>query len=898
MHNIKNKALALLITALMVVSIGATVMLPTTSAATTIPTFAYVEALPNHVGIGDSITIYMWIDKVAPSADMDNDYRVHDFKLTITLPDNSTTVKTWPTVADTTSNQAFVYTPTQTGTYTVKFEFPQQNINATTHAGVNDDVFLASTDSTTFTVQEDSIGRLPDSFPLPSEYWTRPIYGENSFWYTISSNWLGNGAPGYVGFESTYNSGGNGALFPANAIGSETSHIMWTKSLQSGGVVGGNDFDGFEGNTYFEGSAYLQRYINPIIVNGKLYYNEPLSYLYPTTGGPQVLPVTTCVDLRTGELLWTNNNMAATLSHAMIFDAENPNQHGVYNAMLVCGSAPNWYFYDADTGKWLFNATNVPSVGGGFGGGATGRIAMGPMGENLMYVTQSTTQGYVVKEWNSSKLWIWSDTPAAASNITYINWFGMLFASTVFTGTVNAGTTDRYDWTVPITYQGKNWTTPFTVVEAYYDDFMLCYNGTLPSTGSSMFFGSTKSQAPYNYFLVNLNESKGTVGAVSWYTTVTPDLNATILQAGVDPVNRVFVENIRELNAFNAYDLDNGHFLWSSKDYPQAAMDYYGSPASASLSNMFAYGKMYSSGYAGIVYCYDTNDGTLLWTYGNGGAGNSTDGGISIPGNYPTFVNAYGNGIIYTVTTEHTIETPLYKGSLSRALNATTGEEIWTINSYVGEFMYQSYAIADGYNTWFNGLTNEIYVVGRGPSQTTVTAPNLGAASGQSVLISGSVTDIATGTTQNEQAARFPNGLAASSDASMKDWMGYVYQQKPLPTNFTGVEVVVNVVDANGNFRTIGTAQTDATGQYSLAWKPDISGKYTVIATFAGTKGYWPSSAETAFVVDEPVATATPQPTQAPSAADLYFIPMSAALLIAIIVIGALIMVVVMKKHP
>ena len=92
MQNIKNKALALLITALMVVSIGATVMLPTTSAATTIPTFAYVAALPNHVGIGDSITIYMWIDKIAPGADMENDYRVHNYKLTITLPDNTTTL--------------------------------------------------------------------------------------------------------------------------------------------------------------------------------------------------------------------------------------------------------------------------------------------------------------------------------------------------------------------------------------------------------------------------------------------------------------------------------------------------------------------------------------------------------------------------------------------------------------------------------------------------------------------------------------------------------------------------------------------------------------------------------------------------------------------------------------
>ena len=86
-----------------------------------------------------------------------------------------------------------------------------------------------------------------------------------------------------------------------------------------------------------------------------------------------------------------------------------------------------------------------------------------------------------------------------------------------------------------------------------------------------------------------------------------------------------------------------------------------------------------------------------------------------------------------------------------------------------------------------------------------------------------------------------------SSDASMSYWMGYVYQQKPLPTNFIGVEVTLSVVDANGNYRTIGTTTTDARGFYSLHWTPDITGKYSVTATFAGTNGYWPSSAEAAF---------------------------------------------------
>jgi outer membrane protein assembly factor BamB len=306
---------------------------------------------------------------------------------------------------------------------------------------------------------------------------------------------------------------------------------------------------------------------------------------------------------------------------------------------------------------------------------------------------------------------------------------------------------------------------------------------------------------------------------------------------------------------------------------------------------------MYSSAYGGVVYCYDTKTGQVEWTYGNGGEGNCTDSGLEVPGPYPTFINAIGNGVVYLVTSEHTIETPLFKGALSRAINATTGQEIWTLNGYVGEFGGNSYAIADGYATWFNGLDNQIYSVGRGPSALTVSAPQTAVAQGSSLMISGTVMDVSAGTQQNEQAARFTNGVPVSSDRSMKDWMGYVYQQKPQPTNFTGVDVTVSVIDANGNYRVIGTATTDIYGKYNLAWTPDITGKFAVYATFAGSQGYWPSSSSTAFTVDAAPATATPQPTQAPTAADLYFIPAIAGLFVAIVVVIALI-VLVLRKHP
>ncbi len=108
--------------------------------------------------------------------------------------------------------------------------------------------------------------------------------------------------------------------------------------------------------------------------------------------------------------------------------------------------------------------------------------------------------------------------------------------------------------------------------------------------------------------------------------------------------------------------MDTGQKIWGPTT-PQADLDYYGSPASGSLANAFAYGNMYSSAYAGIVYCYSTKTGDILWTYGNGGQGNSTNSGLETPfANYPTFVNAIGGGVVYLVTSEHTPESPLIQG--------------------------------------------------------------------------------------------------------------------------------------------------------------------------------------------------------------------------------------------
>ena len=120
----------------------------------------------------------------------------------------------------------------------------------------------------------------------------------------------------------------------------------------------------------------------------------------------------------------------------------------------------------------------------------------------------------------------------------------------------------------------------------------------------------------------------------------------------------------------------------------------------------------------------------------------------------------------------------------------------------------------------------------------------------------------------------------------MREWMGFVYQQQPEPTNFTGVLVSFSVVDSNNNFRSIGTATTDASGTFNLNWAPDIPGSFTIYAEFGGTNGYYPSFAEThVYAVSVTHPTSTPTPTQnfaTPSDLLLYLAVVAIAIIVAI----------------
>jgi hypothetical protein len=196
--------------------------------------------------------------------------------------------------------------------------------------------------------------------------------------------------------------------------------------------------------------------------------------------------------------------------------------------------------------------------------------------------------------------------------------------------------------------------------------------------------------------------------------------------------------------------------------------------------------------------------------------------------------------------------------------------------------------IADGYALSFNYYDGLVYCFGKGESETTLTPAPKVSTLGSSVLIEGKVID----------KTPSANGAAAVSDTSMAKWMEYLYMQQPQPTNATGVTVKLNVIDSNGNYRNIGEATTDLTGAYSFTWVPDIPGKYTILASYAGSDSYGSSFAETAIQVDEvPQASATPIAETVKPMTDTYVLAIGAAIIVAIAIVGAII-VSMLRKRP
>ena len=842
-------------------------ILPSVNAHTppwNIPTYAYVSFSPNTVGVGQYTQIVMWLDKYPPTAAGLGGDRWRGFTLDITKPDGNKITIPYTGMTSQVGSAWIVYTPDQAGNYTVVFSWPGQTLALGTEPAANGipyvgDFYQPSTSApATLQVQQQQIISWQEP-PLPTAYWSRPINDANRGWSTLASNWLG--GAWLVGNWQTEGQAPN------------TPHIMWAQPLTFGGIADAQ----WPGVTFWNNDYdWDWTGFSPIIINGQIFYNTPT---YPKYGFYSV-------DLRTGKQNWYQNNTNLNqiftigggggddiyalrryyplLSFGQLYHYHSVNGQGVdpylWSTQTLSNGTTLWHMLDAYTGNWILTLKNVPG----------GTAVTDQDGSLLRYSYNSLTGQFLC--WNSSQ----SIPPLGPTSSNEQQWkppvgyvidavndnswtaIGPIAPTGSSPGATATDILPRSGYTMNVT--GPLGLPP--IARVLQDDnrvpkIMLLNDMTNLATytggSNSMIFLAAAVQinehaVPYSPFPDKTPAQNTNLGfglTLLWNKTITKPLggNLTFSLGPVSYDDKVFTVSSKETMQWWGYSLTDGSLLWGPTN-PQGSWDMYG------MGGVYAYGHLYSSGYGGILYCYDIKTGKLLWTY------TAKSVGYESPyGNYQLSTAAVADGKIYMISGEHSPTKPLWRGSYLRCINATDGTEIWKIQDF-----NMGLGVADGYIVTGNSYDDRMYSIGKGPSATTVTASPAIIATGSAVLIQGTVTD------QSPGAKDTP----AIADASMEQWMEYLYMQQAMPTNATGVPVTLTAIDPNGNTQNIGTVTSDILGNYAVTWKPPVPGLYTVLANFAGTNSYYGSLEETHFAVGAAAVAAvpaSPQATATPSTA-------------------------------
>src|SRR5665647_389770 len=814
-----------------------------------ITAYPFIGSTPNPVGVGQETLLHMGITQ--PLRVTQDGWT--GITATITKPDG-TTQTLGPFRTDATGGTGTTFVPDVAGTYQIQTHFPAQwynySIGSTQYR-----LYYEAADSKILNLTvTDTPSPEYSGIALPTEYWSRPIDAQAREWKVIGGNWLGLGQ---------FGDNLGGAVVENNDYAPESAHVLWTKPIEYGGLTGDYDY------SVFGGDAYEGKFSGSVIVNGILYYNK-----YNTIGasGTGITPVenyVVAVDVHTGEQLWSRTLKApdgtnVTLSFGQVMKFTSFNVQGAFT-YLWGTSGTTWYAFDPADGRWLFTMTNVPSASS----------TLGPNGEIMKYVLDQT-RGYMLV-WNSSAVidGYWGTNPNSP------NWGSWRPQGKTINATGPTATTTS----TPFGLNGYQANVsipkglPGSASHYIAEDLVIGYFRASPENINN---------PPFTIWAIDLKP--GHQGQLLYNKTYdAPTGNVTFGYSRVGVKDRVFVIYMKDLGTLRTYNLDTGQFMWATTE-PEFYLSY------LETWTIIAEGKVYTHGTKGIIDCYDAQTGQKLWAY----AMHDPLTEILWSDNWIARIDFIADGKIYIRTSAHSDNQPLPRGAPYVCLNATTGEVIWRVNGLMrGSDWGGRGLIGDSTVVKIDTYDLLLFAVGKGPSETKVEAlPAVSTFGSGSIIVQGTVTDISPGTAKYALTARFPNGVPAVSDASQSEWMLYIYKQLPRPTNATGVPVTISVMDSNGNYRDIGQTTSDADGFFSFTWKPDIEGKYTVYAKFTGSESYWPSHAITAFNVDPAVPTATPSPLAEQSVSDQYFVPAVAGIVVAIVLVGAVLALLLLRKRP
>ncbi len=947
-NKITATAIALLLMLSMITAIGllspASALNPTTPILVTEHfSFVYCSVGSNVVGKGQQILLVTWTADIPPdvgetdgliTAPLNRAYWA-GMSFNVTDPNGVTT--NYPIgLSDPVGGGYVAYTPTTVGTYTVVAIFPDTwknstiitlpdgtlqlgphetgyNANPNLSQAQNQHYTAASSNPITFICQEDPVPSWTES-PLPNDYWTRPINDASRLWSQLGGNWL-NGAWNQPAGQA----GGTTTRF-VYGIGTETSHILWTRPLYLGGYM-----EARFGDTGYETGHYQGMDFNSIILNGRVYYAARAD-AYISQGF-------NVVDLYTGDLLMFINESMPNIGQ--IYNYASPNQHGGlsylyrtsgvtlppgYTSALELPVGGGGFFFFAPSPTWemldgyalpLRHICYIANVT------AVGTQVIGNNGEILYYnvVNKGTTDNpsFYLSCWNNTNVAGLTATPPG-SGTSYWQWRPEGGGFGGGPGVSDANVYDgRTAWSFNVSIQNINGPRNAIINQTGAILTVRVGTDTAPSTGFSDNVGGyvivgtagqndERGVVPAQLWALSLD--RGQEGTQLWTTSFTPPFTSlaqnetlggfggSFAMVGVYPEDGVVVYHSTKKLTYYGYDMKTGAQLWTSA--PEPDNNYY------STQYNYYNGMFLTSGYGGVVIAYNITTGEQVWNF------TATNIGFESPyGNYPINIFAICDGKIYTLTGEHSITQPMWRGPNIRCINATDGTEIWDLLGFgadngahlTGQYMQ----MGDGKVVGLNYFDNSIYCIGPGPSATTVSAPQIVPALGSSVMITGTVTDqTPTGRRNVNNGFDFTlKGTPAISDESMGRWMEYMFENQIKPSNATGVPVSVTAIDPNGNFVNIGDVTSDITGTYGIKFTPEVPGTYQIIATFAGSKAYSSSFAQTYLAVGEAAATPTPGATPVSESAIVSAIMMyTLVAAIAIIIVIIIVAILILRKRP
>jgi len=785
--------------------------------AQTKATYCFIGATPNPIGVNQQVLLHVGIPDPLTNVEMGYE----GLTITITDPEGGqTTISDIRT--DSTGGTGVSFTPDKVGTYKLQAHFPQQTKEfAPFFFGSPYNMTFLASDSETIELEvlSEDIEYHP-GYSLPTEYWTRPIDAQLREWYTIAGSWLYDPENRYI----------------TNNDGPETAHILWTTELTIGGMAGGDVGLASSINQgavgFGTGDAYEGLWSSRFILAGRLYYATYAAGALSMGTFPEPVEYH-CVDLHTGEELWTKVFMDnATIDFAQLLYYQGFNYMGTFAYLYVTEGGYDfwtgtylpgtWYAFSAYTGNLAFTILNVPS-------GTTLRDENGWL--YALHVDQ--TNGWM-GQWNMTGF-------IEASATGYYegggSWGNVVNGMTFDAGANTIAAEEGWDFnvTIPTGLQGS-------VQAAYLNDRVV---------GATI--GSEVS-------VWGINIEPGKEGEMLFDTTWPApkdwiEGNQSISWAADSEESLVGVLWSKELRQHYGISLETGELIWGPTP-SQNYLDMY--EGTMLTSHLIAYGRLYASGVGGILYCYNATTGDVLWTY------EATD-----PYTEYLFGNNWWLGIpfitdgkIYLGSAEHSANQPLPRGAPFLCVDAESGDLIWRANGLFRQTGWGGLAIiGDSIIATMDTYDQRMYAIGRGASQTEAWIQNDVISQGNSVMIRGRVTDVSPGTEDANLRLRFPDGVPAVSDESMSDWMLYVYKQFERPADVEGVEVFLKIQDPNGDwYSTYVTA--DSNGVFSHMWAPGVVGEYHVTALFEGSESYYSSQATTTFGVDQ-------APEEAASAAEI-----------------------------